>query len=159
MATEIERKFLVTDTTFLEGRRGVPVVQGYLAKDTMTVRVRTMGEKAFLTLKGPFVGIARDEYEYEIPCDDAHELLSRYCPGCIVTKTRFLVPHASHVFEVDVYSGKHAGLVLAEVELAAEHQPVVLPTWIGREVTGDPRFGNRSLAMLDTSPIAMPGVI
>lgn len=92
MATEIERKFLVTDTTFLEGRRGVPVVQGYLAKDTMTVRVRTMGEKAFLTLKGPFVGIARDEYEYEIPCDDAHELLSRYCPGCIVTKTRFLVP-------------------------------------------------------------------
>lgn len=156
MATEIERKFLVADLSVLSGLKGVAVVQGYLAKESVSVRVRTLDDQAFLTLKGPFVGIARDEYEYPIPVGDAHEMLTRYCQGCIVRKTRFYVPHASHVFEVDVYSGRLRGLVLAEVELAAEHQPVSIPDWLGPEVTGDPRFGNRSLALMDAPPALVP---
>lgn len=156
MAKEIERKFLVADTSVLDGRRGFAIVQGYLAKESMSVRVRTFGGQAFLTLKGPTCGISRDEFEYQIPFEDALALLESYCVTRIIRKKRYLIPHDDLVFEVDVFEGKLAGLIIAEVELACETQVVNLPPWIGREVTGDSRFGNFSLARVDAPPLSPP---
>lgn len=117
----------------------------------MTTRVRIRSDQAFITLKGPSVGLSRDEYEYLVPLADAEEILGRYCLGRIVCKTRYLVDHAGMTYEIDVFAGRHAGLVVAEVELADENQLLCLPTWIGREVTNDIRFGNFALAMMDGS--------
>lgn len=156
MPKEIERKFLVADLSVLEGRKGFSIVQGYLAKDAISVRVRTFGNQAFLTLKGPTCGISRDEFEYQIPLEDALAMLECYCASRLIRKTRYLIPHRDHVFEVDVFEGKLAGLVIAEVELTSEAQPVDLPPWIGGEVTGDSRFGNFSLAQMDSPPHSFP---
>lgn len=159
MATEIERKFLLRHAGCLAGVEGIPIVQGYIAKETMMVRVRTMGPLAFLTLKGPFRGIARDEFEYEIPLPDAQELLALYCGREVVTKTRYHVSHAGHLFEVDVFHGRLKGLAIAEVELASEQEEVSLPDWVGEEVTGDLRFGNRALSLMEASPLPpVPGL-
>lgn len=154
MAKEIERKFLVTDLSVLDGCKGFSIVQGYLAKDALSVRVRTFGNKAFLTLKGPTAGLSRDEFEYQIPLEDALAMLECYCNSRLIRKKRYLIPHLDHVFEVDVFEGKLAGLVVAEVELDHEDQVVDLPPWIGMEVTGDTRFGNYSLAQMDGPPDA-----
>lgn len=152
MPKEIERRFLVPTPLCLEGRQGFPIVQGYLAKGAMTVRVRTFGNVALLTLKGPTRGLSRDEYEYQIPPEDAAAMLESYCSPRLVQKTRYLVPHGGVVFEVDVFEGRHAGLVIAEVEMASEDQVIPLPPWLGREITGDSRFGNYALAHGDGLP-------
>lgn len=148
MAKEIERRFLVTDTRFLEGLEGEPIVQGYVAKEpgAMTTRVRVRADKAFITLKGPREGISRDEFEYRIPTEDALEILSAHCADRLIQKCRYLVDHAGQQFEVDVFEGRHAGLVIAELELRHEAQTVKLPHWIGEEVTHDRRYGNFYLA-------------
>ncbi|MEI7429822.1 MAG: CYTH domain-containing protein [Betaproteobacteria bacterium] len=153
MPKEIERKFLVTRPLNLEGLEGERIVQGYVAKEAgaMTTRVRIRSNEAFITLKGPSVGLSRDEYEYAIPLQDAEEILGRYCRKRILCKTRFLVEHDGMIYEIDVFSGRHTGLVVAEVELAVEDQTIHLPSWIGEEVTSDPRFGNFALAMIDGS--------
>ena len=150
MAREIERKFLVADPSILHGRTGMNIVQGYLAKQGMTVRVRIIDDEGFLTLKGPSQGCSRDEFEYPIPLVDALTLLECYCNGQHVQKTRYLVPHGRHVFEVDVFRGGHAGLIVAEVELGHEDEVVELPNWLAREVTGDPNYGNYALAQAET---------
>lgn len=146
MAKEIERRFLVTDASVLAGQNGFPIVQGYLVKDAMTVRIRTLGQSAFLTLKGPRQGGVRDEFEYAIPFDDALNMLHGHCAARIVCKTRYLVPHGRHIFEVDVFSGRHTGLVVAEVELAMENEEIDLPPWVGAEITDWPHWGNYALA-------------
>ncbi|MGL1832724.1 CYTH domain-containing protein [Rhodocyclaceae bacterium SMB388] len=158
MAQEIERRFLVLDTHFLAGCRGERILQGYVAKEAgaMTTRVRIRGERAFLTLKGPSIGIARDEYEYPIPLPDAREILARYCSGRVVEKTRHVVPFGRHAFEVDMFHGRHAGLVIAEVELMHAAQPVQCPPWLGPEITADKRFGNFALA---SSPLPVLGLV
>jgi adenylate cyclase len=147
MGIEIERKFLVTGDAWRLGITGVSYAQGYLAHGAgMTVRVRTAGEQAFLTIKGPVTGISRSEFEYPIPTEDALEML-QLCEGPIVQKTRFRIPYAGHLWEVDEFAGPNAGLVLAEVELLSPEEPVVLPPWIGREVTGDIRYYNSRLSV------------
>lgn len=148
MATEIERKFLVRETSFLSGRQGERIVQGYVAKEpgAMTTRIRVRAERAYITLKGPRVGLARDEFEYLIPVEDALQMLSCYCAGRTVSKTRFLIDFSAQTFEVDVFEGRHAGLVIAEIELDTEEAQVSLPPWIGREVSDDPCYGNFALA-------------
>ncbi|MFN3986795.1 MAG: CYTH domain-containing protein [Rhodocyclaceae bacterium] len=148
MAKEIERKFLVRTLDPLRGLRGDRIVQGYVAKEpgAVTTRVRIREDRAFLTLKGPREGITRDEFEYPIPLDDARQLLEKFCGRRVVRKTRYLVPHPPHVIEVDVFEGRHAGLVIAEVELPTEHAALSLPAWIGDEITYDTRFGNFCLA-------------
>lgn len=153
MPREIERKFLVADPGILAGRQGFAIVQGYLAKESMTVRVRTFGRLAFLTLKGPTVGFSRDEFEYPIPFEDALALLEAYCAPRLVRKTRYLVPHDPHVFEIDVFAGHLSGLIVAEIELAHENESFALPDWLGPEVTGDSRFGNFSLAHAESPPV------
>ena len=168
MAREIERRFLVRDVRILDGRRGEHIIQGYLAKEpgSMSTRVRIRGERAFLTLKSPKQGFSRDEFEYPIPVDDAHQMIAQHCAGRVVRKTRYLVGHAEHVFEVDVFQGHHAGLVVAEVELAHEETPLCLPHWIGDEITLDSRYGNFTLAeqaaLLQGAPrtvLAAPGTL
>ena len=149
MAKEIERKFLVTGDAWRSGVTGVPYRQGYLgagADARCTVRARIAGERAFLTVKGRAAGGSRDEYEYPIPVADAEEMLERLCPGGLIEKFRYRVPFAGHTWEVDEFSGENAPLVVAEVELVRIDAEVTLPSWVGREVTYDPRYTNAALA-------------
>jgi adenylate cyclase len=146
MGVEIERKFLVRNASWKAAAgAGQPCRQGYLCSgDGATVRVRIIGEQAFLTIKGPSAGIARSEFEYGIPVADAEAMLS-LC-GQVVEKTRYFIGHAGLRWELDVFTGSNEGLVLAEVELESEDQEVALPDWAGKEVSGDPRYFNACLA-------------
>lgn len=161
MAKEIERKFLVTDTRFLDGLEGEQILQGYVAKEpgAMTTRVRVRADKAFITLKGPHEGLSRDEFEYPIPIADALEILNAHCGDRLIQKCRYLVDHEGQQFEVDVFEGRHAGLVIAELELRHEAQIVKLPPWVGEEVTQDRRYGNFFLATSDDPPMPLPGTV
>ncbi len=146
MGIEIERKFLVRDGSWkTDADQGRLCRQGYLLSDGgMTVRIRVIGDQAFLTIKGPTNGISRKEFEYEIPSADAEALLA-LC-GKMVEKVRHLVTYAGMVWELDVFAGANEGLVMAEIELVSEEQPFGLPEWAGEEVTGDPRYYNAYLA-------------
>ena len=147
MGIEIERKFLVEgDGWKATAGEGVACRQGYLdSGQGTTVRVRIIGGMAFLTIKGTTSGITRSEFEYEIPAADAAELLS-LCGEAIVEKRRYFIEYAGMTWELDVFSGSNAGLVVAEVELEAEGQLFELPPWAGTEVSADPRYRNGQLA-------------
>ncbi len=146
MAKEIERKFLVRDNTWRGQDGGKCYRQGYLSTvKERTVRVRTTGDKGFITIKGMSVGATRSEYEYEIPLADANEMLDRLCERPLIEKTRYRVSHEGLVWEIDEFEGDNRGLIIAEVELKDETQSVTLPGWIGQEVTGDPRYFNANL--------------
>ena len=122
------------------------IEQGYVARsEELTLRIRTRDDKGFLTIKGRSnaAGMSRDEWEYEIPVEEARELL-RFSRGTI-DKTRYLVPAGRHPFEVDRFYGANEGLVVAEVELTDENEPFERPAWLGREVTGDRRYYNSQL--------------
>jgi adenylate cyclase len=145
MATEIERKFLVQGTQWRTGPR-TRINQGYLNRDkARTVRVRTRGDQAFLTIKGPTHEASRAEFEYEIPLADAEELL-KLCDGPIIDKHRYIVIHDGSKWEVDEFHGDNSGLVVAEIELQSKEEPFTRPSWLGREVTDDNRYYNSSLA-------------
>ena len=153
---EIERKFLVSnlDECLQHHTNSKSIVQGYLSFDpARTVRFRKTDTGAFLTIKGKSnaTGDTRLECEKEIPENEATRLLD-LCLGQIIRKTRYLVPHQSHLFEVDVFSGKLQGLVIAEVELSKANEQLDLPTWIGKEVTGDSRYFNSDLAKKGLKP-------
>lgn len=145
MGVEIERKFLVCGDGWRVGT-GERLVQGYLNRDkARTVRVRLAGAQAFLTIKGVSVGATRAEFEYPIPLDDAQALLA-LCDGPVIDKTRYRVPVGGQVWEVDVFAGENAGLVVAELELPHEDAPFERPAWLGAEVTHDARYFNSNLA-------------
>lgn len=144
MGVEIERKYLVVGEAWRNlagpGRR---FCQGHLARGGQgSVRVRRADDRTYITVKGPRAGIARAEFEYEIPIEDAEEMLASLCAHPLVEKTRYCVKHAGVTWEVDVYGGGADGLVIAEVELARSDQQVALPEWIGREVSHDLRYRN-----------------
>ncbi|MGO9060187.1 MAG: CYTH domain-containing protein [Candidatus Binataceae bacterium] len=146
MAKEIERKFLVKGDSWRRQGVGKHYRQGYLSTvKERTVRVRTAGDKGFITVKGISVGATRSEYEYEIPLADAKEILDHLCEHPLIEKTRYRIQWAGLTWEVDEFEGENRGLVTAEVELTDEHQAVSLPDWIGHEVTTDPRYFNSSL--------------
>ena len=145
MRQEIERKFLVSPD-WKPTDKGLAIAQGYLATEkSSTVRVRLYGDKGYLTIKGKTEGISRAEYEYEIPVDDAKELL-KLCKEPPIEKTRYLENYNGHTFEVDVFHGKNAPLVLAEVELASPEENFSSPPWLGEEVSADERYFNAYLA-------------
>ncbi|MFQ5651619.1 MAG: CYTH domain-containing protein [bacterium] len=147
MATEIERKFLVTNSSWREGAVGKLYRQGYLSTEPdRTVRVRTIGRQGFLTIKGKTIGPARQEYEYGIPFEDASRMLAELCSQPTIEKTRYIVEDQGQRWEVDEFHGENAGLILAEIELQHEAQEVKLPAWVGQEVTGDRRYANAHLA-------------
>ncbi len=147
MVQEIERKFLVKSEYKHMAKEHYHIVQGYICSmGGRTVRIRIAGEKACLTIKGPSFndGLSRYEWEYEIPVDEARELM-RLCEPEVIEKTRYLVPFGNHVFEVDEFFGKNSGLVVVEVELRYEDEPFERPPFLGHEVTGDRRYYNSSL--------------
>lgn len=157
MPTEIERKFLVAGDGWRAAALGpgLRLRQGYLPNgggaEAPVVRVRLAGTQGFLTIKGPGL-LARAEFEYAIPAADAEAMLATLCLPPVLEKTRTRVGHGGLVWEVDEFGGALAGLVLAEVELASAEQVPALPDWVGREVTGDPRYMNNRLARAAAPP-------
>ncbi len=148
MAIEIERKFLVRDDSWRSrADRGICMRQGYLASDpASSVRVRLSGDRACLNIKSATSAIRRLEYDYEIPLAEGREILQQLCKGRCVEKTRYRVEHAGHLWEVDVFEGDNAGLVVAEIELDDEDEVFERPAWLGEEVSDDPRYYNMNLA-------------
>jgi adenylate cyclase len=147
MATEIERKFLVNDAGWRrQAGEGMRLRQGYLAggKDS-SIRVRSGGGMAHLNIKSATLGVSRREYDYPIPMSDAEELLNHLCERPLIEKTRYHVEHAGHTWEVDIFEGDNAGLVVAEIELQREDEVFARPPWLGAEVSHDPRYYNVSL--------------
>jgi CYTH domain-containing protein len=147
MATEIEKKFLVTSDAWKRGARATPYRQGYLSTDPeRTVRIRLQGRDGKLTIKGRKVGGAAPEFEYDLPEEDARFLLENLCLRPLVEKTRYHVGAADgHVWEVDEFHGANDGLVVAEIELDAPDEPFDKPDWVGKEVTADSRYTNARL--------------
>lgn len=146
MPLEIERKFLVKDSGFKDmASRRVDICQGYLSRvPERTVRVRRLDDKGFITVKSKNTGAVRHEFEYQVPVEDALEML-RMCEPPIIEKSRYLVEYDGLTWEVDEFHGAKEGLIVAEVELQAEDQPFNLPPFIGKEVTGDPAYYNSNL--------------
>ena len=146
---EIERKFLVASDGWKKHTlvNKVPIEQGYIdTAGTSTVRVRVTDSQAFMTIKGAARGLTRNEFEYEIPHDDGVQLI-KMCEKPTVKKTRhYVVDNNQQLWEVDTFRGTNRGLVLAEIELESEKQPVNIPQWIGKEVTQDERYRNTALA-------------
>jgi adenylate cyclase len=144
MGTEIERKFLVKKGVW-RNQTATNYRQGYLSTvKERTVRVRTIEDKGYLTIKGISIGASRLEFEYQIPGQDADALLD-ICEKPIIEKSRYKVEHGGFVWEVDEFSGENLGLIVAELELESEDQYFPKPDWIGEEVTGDPRYFNSNL--------------
>jgi adenylate cyclase len=149
---EIERKFLTRAEGWREGARAISIRQGYLVQSPHTVvRVRIADRDATLTIKGRARGRTTPEFEYPIPTEHAEPLLA-LCEGRIIEKTRHRVDHEGHLWEVDVFSGANAGLVLAEIELETEDEVFSRPDWLGLEVTHDHRFKNSSLSVEPFQP-------
>ena len=145
---EIERKFLVCGDFKSQAASSSRIRQAYINQaGGRTVRVRIRDEKAYLTIKGPSLdgGLSRFEWEIEIPVADAEQLLELRV-SAVIDKRRYLVPFEGHTFEVDEFYGDNEGLVMAEVELSEPDEAFARPSWLGREVTGDPRYYNSHLS-------------
>jgi adenylate cyclase len=145
---EIERKFLVLSDDFKnEVKKHTRIVQAYLSSiPERTVRVRIKGDKGYITIKGKGndSGAARYEWEKEIPVADVEELLKICEPG-VIDKIRHEVPAGRFKWEIDEFFGENEGLTMAEIELDDENAAFERPAWLGKEVTGDPRYYNSML--------------
>ena len=147
MSLEIERKFLVIDNSWRDDVKDcTEIVQGYLANtDRCSIRIRTAGDKASINLKSMTLEIVRTEYEFPIPVEDAVAMLRSMCIQPLITKSRYLVTFEGHDWEIDVFSGENAGLVMAEIELDKPDAVFAKPAWLGQEVSEDIRYYNISL--------------
>lgn len=149
MAKEIERKFLVTNTFFISiAESSTNIRQAYISTNPdSTVRLRIKDSHAYMTVKGRNKGAMRDEWEFSIPCSDAVDMAQSLCGGFSIDKTRYIVDHMGWKWEIDVFHGRHEGLIVAEIEMpSADCQPP-LPEFIGKEVTGDARYYNSMLSL------------
>jgi adenylate cyclase len=147
MGLEIERKFLVLNDDW---RRSIlaraEIRQGYLTSSgRASVRIRSEGKRAWITIKEARAGSARREYEYAIDPVDAEQMLRELCIPPVLEKTRYRVAHDGLEWEVDVFHGDNTGLVVAELELTDVGQPFSRPSWVGREVTHLARYYNAQL--------------
>jgi adenylate cyclase len=146
---EIERKFLVNTTEFIsQSTKNYRIKQGYLSSiPERTVRVRTKGSKAFITIKGKSSssGMSRYEWEKEITTIEADQLLL-LCEAGVIEKTRYEIQHQNHLIEIDVFEGVNKGLILAEIELQSENETLDIPNWLGIEVTNNPKYYNAYLS-------------
>lgn len=146
MPQEIEHKYLVRLDVWKPTESGVLFRQGYLSTaEQRVVRVRIAGERAYLTIKGSAHGITRPEFEYAIPVADAATMLDLLCERPLIEKTRYCQSFGGKTWEIDVFHGDNAGLVVAEVEVASESEQIEPPPWLGREVSSDPRYFNSNL--------------
>lgn len=156
MAHEIEYKYLVKDLSFMKlVSDSHEIAQGYLSRDKCrTVRVRTWDYKAFITVKGVNTGVLRAEFEYEIPYEDALQLL-RLCTPPVIKKTRNIVIYGPNRWEIDVFHEQLDGLMLAEIEVPSEDYQFTLPPFIGKDVTLDCRFYNSRLTDFESLKTAL----
>ncbi|RLK50292.1 adenylate cyclase [Alkalispirillum mobile] len=147
MPAEIERKFLVRDDSWRQqAGPGNPYRQGYFGGTRRaSIRVRISGDEGRLNIKSMTLGVERQEYEYPVPVDEAREMLDTLCERPFVEKVRYEVPVGDHVWEVDVFEGDNAGLVVAEVELNDPDEGFEMPAWAGEEVSHDPKYYNINL--------------
>ncbi|MEO7464093.1 MAG: CYTH domain-containing protein [Nitrosospira sp.] len=145
---EIERKFLVKTqgNDSWHNAEYSNIRQGYLSIDKhRTVRVRTAGKDAYLTIKGITEGATRAEYEYPIPAAHAREMLETLCLRPLIEKRRYRVEYHGLIWEVDEFYGENAGLIVAEIELESAQQVFDKPPWVDEEVTENSRYYNASL--------------
>jgi len=144
MSTEIERKFLVSNDNWRQqASQGIRYRQGYFPNSkTCSVRVRIGDDKVALNIKGATLNITRKEYEYPIPRNDAEEMLALFCERPFIEKTRYLVKNGAHTWEIDVFEGDNAGLIVAEIELSREDEAFDIPSWAGRDVSNESRYYN-----------------
>lgn len=146
MGVEIERKYKVKDLSFKNLAEGILYRQGYLAMSpNSTVRVRVYNNRGFLTVKGAVTGFERAEFEYEIPFDDAQNMLDSLCHKPIIEKYRYKINYEGFTWEVDEFIGENSPLVIAEIELSRPDEKFPVPEWVGEEVTGDKRYYNSKL--------------
>ncbi len=142
---EIERKFLVINNKYKSGKPH-RILQGYICSENdRVVRIRIKDNKAYLTIKNATIGFARNEYEYEIPLTDAEAMLRNTCQQPIIEKTRYILEHNGHTWEVDEFHGDNDGLVVAEIELENKDDVFDYPDFIGEEVTGNAHYYNACL--------------
>lgn len=148
MGIEIERKFLVTNDSWREAASiALSIKQGYLVGGKeASVRVRLQGDNANLNIKSATLGVRRQEFEYAIPLEEAEIILTTLCQRPIIEKTRYLVSYANKQWEIDVFEGDNAGLIVAELELHDEAEQFDPPPWLGEEVSDDPRYYNSCLS-------------
>lgn len=147
MATEIERKFLVNIAKWeiCEKETGNYLKQGYISiEPEKTIRIRKSENNAFLTIKGITVNATRDEFEYEIPLDDASALLEKFCKHQL-EKIRYKVNYKGKTWEIDEFLGSNAGLIVAEIELNDEEEKFEKPEWLEKEVTNESKYYNSNL--------------
>jgi adenylate cyclase len=147
MGKEIERKYLLTNDRWRrDAGPGTSYVQGYLSLDPeRSVRVRMAGGKAVLTVKREITSSTRDEFEYQIPPEDADRMLENLCIKPLIEKTRYVIHDGKLKWEIDEFSAENRGLIIAEVELEDDRMEIVTPDWVGEEVTDDPRYFNINL--------------
>ena len=146
MAQEIERKYLLKEDSWRNLAEGTVYCQGYIAtQDKTTVRVRIVGQQGYLTIKGASIGYSRLEFEYPIPVEDAQEMLNTLCQRPFIEKIRYKIAWGGLIWEIDEFQGLNQGLILAEVELTHSNQDILLPPWIGEEVSHDSRYFNSYL--------------
>lgn len=148
MGIEIERKFLVNHTLWdlIPKQDGIKIVQGFLVNGPeKVVRVRIKGDKGFITIKSCHPGLIRNEFEYEIPLQDAGQLLELFI-GEKISKTRYKIIIDGHTWEIDEFHEDNKGLILAEIELNDELESFTLPEWVEAEVTHDERYYNAYLS-------------
>jgi len=146
MGIEIEKKFLVKNNSWRSLASGTKYLQGYLnSTKEHTVRVRTIRDRGYLTIKGISKGAVRLEYEYEIPVEEARAMLEKLCEKPLIEKKRHKIKYKGFIWEVDEFFGDNQGLIIAEVELKSEDQKFIRPGWVGEEVTRDSRYYNANL--------------
>ncbi|MBT3812564.1 MAG: CYTH domain-containing protein [Gammaproteobacteria bacterium] len=148
MAIEIERKFLLANENWRDlVSKSIYYRQGYLNSDKhSSVRIRVSDDTAKINIKSATIGAQRQEYEYDIPADDAHELLNTLCHKPLVEKTRHIVVNKQHIWEIDEFAGENSGLIVAEIELSHVKEAFEKLDWVGEEVTEDVRYYNNQLA-------------
>ena len=148
MAKEIERKFLLkNDAWKIAVINKKSICQGYIAhSDNSIVRIRIADNNAWLTIKSITVGISRDEFEYQIPKNEAEEMLKSFANDNLISKTRYYLKVNGREWIIDAFNGDNSKLILAEVELESENELIPLPDWAGKEVTDDFRYTNLALA-------------
>ena len=146
MTKEIEKKYLIDINKLPSLTQGIEIKQGYISTSLRaTTRIRVAGDKAYLTLKGRTQGLTRTEFEYQIPIEDAIQMLAEFCEGSAIEKTRYLVKQSKHTWEIDVFHGDNHGLVVAEIELGSEDESYDLPEWVTEDVSHEVKYCNSNL--------------
>ena len=148
MPFEIERKFLVLDQSYRKKSKRRLFRQAYIPMEGLnTLRIRIIGKKAYLTVKGKSEGMSRLEFEYSVPLDHAQAMMDGLCHKPFIEKVRHEYRYKGHLWEIDEFMGENEGLIVAEIELSSEDEAFVKPSFIGDEVTGNHRYSNSQLAL------------